>query len=144
MFWIINALLFLIDCEQTQHPLWTQHSHWQMFLQNGEYTTFWYLQLLCYLMHLQFTISQNEFVEFFAVFWDNWQIWVTWTFSIICVCTTVFKVSIPLFKCCFWWRRVWKRLNKPLLPLNRIFSSQKAMLYQDMKCRFFHSFENLQ
>ena len=47
MLWIINMLLFLIDCEQTQHPLWTQLSHWQMFMQNGEYTAFWYLQLLC-------------------------------------------------------------------------------------------------
>ena len=28
------------------HPLWTQLSHWQMFMQNGEYTTFWYLQLI--------------------------------------------------------------------------------------------------
>ena len=39
-----------------------------MFLQNGEYTAFWYLQLLYYLTQLQFTISQNEFVEFFGVF----------------------------------------------------------------------------
>ena len=38
-------------------------SHWQMFMQNGEYTAFWYLQLLCYLRQLQFTIVQNEFVE---------------------------------------------------------------------------------
>ena len=40
-------------------------------MQNGEYTAFWYLQLLCYLMQLQFMISQNEFVEFFSVFQDN-------------------------------------------------------------------------
>ena len=25
-------------CEQTLHPLWTQLSHWKMFMQNGEYT----------------------------------------------------------------------------------------------------------
>ena len=61
--WIVNT--FLINCEQTQHPLWTQLSHWQMFMQHDEYTAFWYLQLLCYLMQLQFTIGQNEFVEFF-------------------------------------------------------------------------------
>ena len=67
--WIFDALLFLIDCEQTQHPLWTQLSHWQKFMQNKEYTAFWYLQLLCYLMQLQFTIGQNEIVEgFFACF----------------------------------------------------------------------------
>ena len=42
-----------------------------MFMQNGEYTVFWYLQLLCYLTQLQFMINQNEFVEFFAFFQDN-------------------------------------------------------------------------
>ena len=31
--WIVDGLLFLIDCEQTLHPLWTQPSHWQMFMQ---------------------------------------------------------------------------------------------------------------
>ena len=92
--WIVDALLFLIDCEQTQHPHWTQLYHWQMSMQNGEYTAFWYLQLLCYLKLLQFTIGQNEFVEFFSVFWDNSRIWVNSVFSIICVCTTTFKVSI--------------------------------------------------
>ena len=93
MFWI-NALLFLINCEQMQDPFWTQLSHWQMFIQNGEYTAFWYFQFLCYLMQFQFTIGQNEFEEFFGVFRDNCLIWVIWAFSIICVCTTPFKVSI--------------------------------------------------
>ena len=49
-----------------------------MFMQNGEYTAFWYLQLLCYLLQLQFMIDQNEFVEFLGVFLDNSRIWVTW------------------------------------------------------------------
>ena len=99
--WIVNVMLLLINCKQMLHPLWTQLSHWQMFMQNGEYTAFWYRQLFCYLTQLQFMISQNEFVEFFGVFWDNCQIWVTWSFSIICVCTTTFKVSIVLLNCCF-------------------------------------------
>ena len=38
-----------------------------MFMQNGEQTAFWYLQLLCYLTQLQFMIGQNEFVEVFFV-----------------------------------------------------------------------------
>ncbi len=42
--WIDDVLLFLIDCEQTQQPLWTQLSHWQMFMQNEEYIAFWYRQ----------------------------------------------------------------------------------------------------
>ena len=64
MLWIVEALLFWIDCEQTQHPLWTQLSHWQKFMQNGEYTAFWYLQLLWFLTQLQFMIGQNKLVEF--------------------------------------------------------------------------------
>ena len=35
-----------------------------MFMENGDNTAFWYLQLICYLTSLQFTIGQNEFVEF--------------------------------------------------------------------------------
>ena len=30
-----------------------------------------------------------------GVFWDNSWIWATWVFTIICLCTTTFKVSIP-------------------------------------------------
>ena len=63
--WIVDELLFLIDCEQMCHPLWIQLSHWQMYMQKDEYTAFWYLQLLCYLMQLQFTIGRNKFVEVF-------------------------------------------------------------------------------
>ena len=53
-----------------------------------------------------------------------------WGFSIICVCTTVFKVIIPPLNCCFQWSRVWITLMKPLLCLNSILFHQKAMLYQ--------------
>ena len=42
-------------------------THFQHF-QYGEYTAFWYFQLLCYLMQLQFMISQNELMEFFLCF----------------------------------------------------------------------------
>ena len=92
--WVDDALLFLIDCKKTRHPLWIPLSHWQMFMLNGEYAAFWYLQLLCYLTQLQFTIDQKEFVEFFGVFRDNYQIWATWAFSIIYVLKSTFKVSI--------------------------------------------------
>ena len=141
---IVDALLFLIDCEQTQHSLWTQLSIWPMFKQKGEYTAIWYLQLLCYLTQLQFAISQNEFAEFFGVFLDNYRIWATWAFSIICFCMTAFKVSIPPLHCCFRQSRVRKTLIKLLFCLNSIFFHQKAMLYQNIKFRFFFCFENLQ
>ena len=98
-----------------------QFSHWQMFMQNCEYTAFWYHHLLCYLTQLQFMIGQNEFGNFFGVFQDNCWIWATWVFSIICVCMTTFKVSIPPLNCCFQWSWVWITLIKPLLCLNSIF-----------------------
>ena len=63
-----NALNHQHVFEQMQHPISAQLSPWQMFMQNGEYTAFWYLQLLCYLTQLQFMISQNKFVEFFFFF----------------------------------------------------------------------------
>ena len=110
---------------------------------NGEYTAFWYLQLPCYFMQLQFIIGQNEFVEFFGVFRDNCRIWVTWAFSIVCICMTMFKVIIPPLNCCFRWSRFLITFIKPFLCLNSIFSHQKAMFYQHMKLWFFHCFENL-
>ena len=114
--WIVVVLLFLI-----RHPLWTQLSHWQMSMQSGEYIAFWYLQLLCYLTQLQFTTGQNAFVEFFDVFRDNCRIWATWTLSIICVCTSAFKVSIQPLMHSFRRSRVWITLIKPLLYLKSIF-----------------------
>ena len=74
----------------------------------------------------------------FFVLQDNCWNWAIWTFSIICVCTITFKVSIPPLNCCFWWSSDWITLMKPLLCLNFIFSHQKAMLYQYTKFRFFH------
>ena len=59
MLWIVDAL-FLIDCEKTRHPFWTHLSHWQMFMQNGEYTAFWYLQLPCYLIDLLGTSVRKD------------------------------------------------------------------------------------
>ena len=120
--------LFLIDWEQTLHPLWSQLSHWQMFMQNGEYTVFWYLQLPYYLMQLPFTIGQNEFGEVFGVFRDNCRIWVTWAFSYICVCTTAFIVSIISSNGCFRWSRVRMTLIDRLLCLNSIFPTRKQWL----------------
>ena len=37
----------------------------------------------------------------FWCFWDNGRIWATWAFSIICVCSTVFKGSMPPHNHCF-------------------------------------------
>ena len=63
-------------------------------------------------------LAKKKFVEFFG---DNCWIWVTWAFSIICVCTTTFKVSIPPLNHCFQWSRVRITLIKLLLCLNSIF-----------------------
>ena len=95
----------------------------------SEYTAFWHLNSCA--ISLNFSLwSVKEFVEFFVVFRDNCQIWVTWAFSIICVCTTTFKFSMPPLNHCFRWNRVWITLIKTLLCLNSISSHQKAILYQ--------------
>ena len=146
MLWIIDALLFLINCEQMQQSFWTQLSHWQTFMQNGEYTGFWYLQLLCYLTQLQFRIGQNEFVEFFGVFRDNCGIWVTYVFSTICVCMTMFKINIPPLNHCFRWSKVWITLIKPFIALleQYFFPSESNVLSTHEIQVFSHCFENLQ
>ena len=63
------------------------------------------------------------------------EIWATWAFSIICVCTTLFKVSIPFLNHCFWWSRVWITLIKPLFCLNSIFflSESNALLTHEIQ-----------
>ena len=139
--WMVDAL-FLIDCQQTRHLLWTQLSHWQIFMQNGEYTAFWYPQLLCYLTQFQFMIGQNEFVEFFGVFQDNCRIWVTRVFSIIWVCTIAFKVSIPPLNHCFWWSRLRLILIKQLLCLNSIFSPSESNALSTHEIQIFPLFKN--
>ena len=70
------------------------------------------------------------------VFWDNYQIWATWAFSIICVCMTTFKVSIPPLYHCFWQRRVQIMLIKPLLCLNSIFSIRKQCFINTWNSNF--------
>ena len=101
-------------------------------------TAFWYIQLFCYL-----TSIYNQLKRVCWVFWC-FPGQLTWVFSIILVCTTMFKVSIPPLNHCFQWSRVWIILIKPLLSLNCIFSHQKAMFYQHTKLRFLHYFENSQ
>ena len=110
---------------------------------HGEYTAFWYLQLLCYLMQLQFTIDQNEFVEFFGVFWDNCWIWATWAFTIFCVGITVFKVSISPLNCCFQRSRFRITLNYIAL-LEQYFFPPKSNALSTHEIHFFYCFENLQ
>ena len=56
-----------------------------------------------------------------GVFQDNCWTWVTWAFSIICICTTIFKVSMWPLHHCFQRSRVRITLIKPLLCLNNIF-----------------------
>ena len=41
--WILDALLFLVGCEQTRHPLRKQLTHPQIFVQNCKHIPFWYL-----------------------------------------------------------------------------------------------------
>ena len=109
--WIVDVLLFLIDCEQTQHSFWTLTSHWQMFIDK------WWIHCLL-ISSIPLRSHATSICSVFGVFRDNYGIWVTRAFSIICVCTTTFKVSIPLLNRCFRRSRVRITLIKPLLCLN--------------------------
>ena len=44
--WILDALLFLVGCEQTQQSLRKQLTHSQRFVQNCKHTTFWYRMIV--------------------------------------------------------------------------------------------------
>ena len=121
-----NALnrrhVVFIDCEQTPYPLWTRLSHWQNFMQNGEYNAFWYLQLLCYLRQLQFMIGKNKLVEGFFVFSGTTAEFGQPERS------ELFKVNIPPLNHYFGRSRVRITFITPLLCLDSIISHQKAML----------------
>ena len=67
----------------------------------------------------------NQIGGVFGVFRDKCRISATWAFSIICICTTAFKVSIALLNLCFWWSWIRMTLIKPLLCLNSIFLIRK-------------------
>ena len=43
---------FWLTVSKRNNYVWTQLFHGQIFTQNSEYTTIWYLQLLCYVMQL--------------------------------------------------------------------------------------------
>ena len=66
--------------------------------------------------------TKTNLWSFFGVFWDNYQIWASWVFSMICVCTTAFKDSTKPLNHCFQCSRVRITLIKPLLCLDQIFS----------------------
>ena len=64
--WMIDVLIVWLTMSKCGTHF-EHNSYWKMFMQNGEYTAFWYLQLIFYLMQLQFTIGQNEFEEFLVI-----------------------------------------------------------------------------
>ena len=81
--------------------------------------------------------AETSWWSFFGVFRDNCWIWVTWAFSIICVCTTAFKVSIPPNNHCFRWSRVRITLIKLLLCLNSIFFPSESNALSTHKIQIF-------
>ena len=121
---IVDALLFLINCEQTQHPFWTPLFHWQKYMQNGEYNFF---------NSSAISHNFNGFVEFFGVFRNNSKFGQP-------ECSALFVSVWPHLKSAYHQIT----LINPLLCLNSIFPHQKAMFYQLTKFRFFHCFENSQ
>ena len=134
-FWLIAS----------KHSIHLEHSFLidKCSCKNGEYTAFWYLQLLCYLTQLQFMSGQNVFVEFFWCFLG--QLLNLGNLSIqhlLCL-----NNHIPPLNCCFWRSRVRITLIKPLVCLNSISpppsKSNALPTLINMKL-FFHCIENLQ
>ena len=84
-FCIVNALLFLIHCEQT----WTHFEH-SFFTDKSSYHD---------LSHVISIYNQLKWFNgffFFYVFWNSCWILVAWEFNIICDRTSLFKVNILL------------------------------------------------
>ena len=107
-------------------------SHWQMFMQNGEYTAFCNLQLLSH--------ATSIMIFFFGVFRDNYRIWATRASSIVCVFYTT------AFNCCFWRSRV-RITYQTIALLEQYFPpppSESNPLWTHQIQIFFHCFENLQ
>ena len=133
----------VIVFDQTRYPLWTQLSYWQMIMQNGEYTAFWYLQLLCFLTQLQFMIGQNEFVEFLWCFPGQLpnlcdlsvqalfaaRSHLKSAYHLLTVVSNGAESEWHLSSHCFAWT---------------VFFPVRKQYFINTKFRFFHYFENLQ
>ena len=67
-----TALLFLIDCEQTlHHPLWTQLSHWQMFIQNVLYFFYIFIKFLTIQAIISFTLDTKDKIFSFMKYFEQ-------------------------------------------------------------------------
>ena len=136
--WIADVL-FLIDCEQTQYPLWTLLSHWQIFMQNGKYTAFWYFYLLCYLTQIQFTIDKNEFVDFLSF---PGQLLNLGDLSVEYYLHLYDRISSQ--HTTFPTGQSPNNTYQVIALLEQYFFHRKSMLYQNAKFRFSYCFEILQ
>ena len=130
--WIVDALFVLDRLWANTAPTLIQLSHLQMFMQNGEYTDFWYLQLRCNFNLRSTKTSYWIFLVFSgstAKFWRPER-------SASRVCTAAFKVSISPLNRCFRRSRVRITLIKPLLCLNSIFPHQKECFINTQNSNF--------
>ena len=136
---IINALLFLIDCEQTRHQFWTQFLVDEGLCKMGNTLPSDFFNSSAILRYFNLRSAKKGLWSFFFLVFSG----KTAEFrrpersASICVSTSVSKSHLNH---CFRRSRV---QIKELLCLNSSFSHQKAILYQHTKFKFFHCLEYL-
>lgn len=127
MFWIIDILRFLVNCEHLIYP-------------NTE-AKYDVQSMLASLYQLSRTIS---LYGCFYVLWHNSPIWTPRAFSLICVCVFTFESSKPVTNRCFQQSRILITFFKSFLNFNSIPPPpQIIVFYQCMKLIFVHCFGSI-
>ena len=80
--------------------------------------------------------AKTNLWRYFGVFRDNSRIWANWAFSIICVSTTVFKVSIPPLNRCFLRSIVWNNTYQAIALLEQYFPIRKQCFINTRNSNF--------
>jgi hypothetical protein len=96
--------VFLICCEQAQHPSCAKLFHIQFFMQNISYTLFWNAYSLSNFMHFHLQFIQYHIVHLFNDFWWCCTFWTSFTWIIVKAGMAMFKLG-SLFCNCWKWRR---------------------------------------
>ena len=87
---------FLVDCEQSQHPICTELSYAQMCVQSIDQTLSSGGYDLSYFTNFHFRAILNSIMEFIDHFWRSDLIWAIWAWYDFCANTTATKFGKPL------------------------------------------------
>ena len=123
-FWVVDALLFLIDCEKIVQMFKCSYKMMNTLPSD-------IFKVLTISRNFNLRSAKTIWWTFFFVFRNNYQFWTIREFSVIGVCTVAFKISKPLLYHFSLWSRVQVTLVKTLLCLNDTFShyTEKIIRY---------------